>query len=84
MKLTIQIPCFNEAMSLPIALAELPRHLPGVAEIEWLVIDDGSEDDTVAVARRLGVQHVVGFRRNQGRARRSCSASTHALSAAPT
>jgi glycosyltransferase involved in cell wall biosynthesis len=69
MKLIIQIPCFNEAQSLPIALAELPRHLPGVAEIEWLVIDDGSEDDTVAVARRLGVQHVVGFRRNQGLAR---------------
>jgi glycosyltransferase involved in cell wall biosynthesis len=69
MKLIIQIPCFNEATSLPIALAELPRHLPGVTEIEWLVIDDGSEDETVAVARRLGVQHVVGFRRNQGLAR---------------
>ena len=69
MKLIIQIPCFNEAASLPIALAELPRHLPGVTEIEWLVIDDGSEDDTVAVARRLGVHHVVGFRRNQGLAR---------------
>lgn len=69
MKLIIQIPCFNEASSLPVALAELPKQIPGVDEVEWLVIDDGSEDETALVARRLGVQHVVGFRRNQGLAR---------------
>jgi glycosyltransferase involved in cell wall biosynthesis len=69
MKLIIQIPCFNEAASLPIALSELPKQLPGLDQIELLVIDDGSTDDTVEVARRLGVHHVVGFRRNQGLAR---------------
>jgi glycosyltransferase involved in cell wall biosynthesis len=69
MKLIIQIPCFNEAATLPIALAELPRYLPGVDEVELLVIDDGSSDDTAAVARQNGVHHVVGFRRNLGLAR---------------
>jgi glycosyltransferase involved in cell wall biosynthesis len=69
MKLIIQIPCFNEAATLPVALAELPKQLPGLDEIELLVIDDGSTDDTAQVARRHGVHHVVGFRRNQGLAR---------------
>jgi glycosyltransferase involved in cell wall biosynthesis len=69
MKLFIQIPCHNEEASLPIALAALPRELPGVSSIETLVIDDGSKDRTVAVARELGVTHVVGFPRNQGLAK---------------
>ncbi|MCC5023802.1 MAG: glycosyltransferase [Candidatus Synoicihabitans palmerolidicus] len=59
MKLIIQIPCFNEAESLPQTVSELPRAVAGVDEIEWLVVDDGSSDDTVAVARLLGVDHVV-------------------------
>jgi glycosyltransferase involved in cell wall biosynthesis len=69
MKLFIQIPCHNEEHSLPVALAALPRELPGVSSIETLVIDDGSTDRTAAVARELGVAHVVGFPRNQGLAK---------------
>ncbi len=69
MKLIIQIPCFNEEATLPLALAELPRHIPGIDEIEYLIIDDGSSDDTVRVARENGVHHVVGFPKNQGLAR---------------
>jgi glycosyltransferase involved in cell wall biosynthesis len=69
MKLIIQIPCLNEAETLPIALADLPKHIPGIDVIETLIIDDGCTDDTVGVALRHGVHHVVGFRRNQGLAR---------------
>src|SRR5262245_34227197 len=69
MKLIIQIPCFNEAETLHIALRDLPRQVPGIDSVEVLVIDDGSTDETVAVARANGVEHVVGFRKNQGLAR---------------
>lgn len=69
MKLIIQIPCFNEEATLPITLADLPRQLPGVDEVEVLVIDDGSSDRTVEVAKAHGVQHVVGFSKNKGLAR---------------
>jgi glycosyltransferase involved in cell wall biosynthesis len=69
MKLIIQIPCYNESKSLPIALADLPKSIPGIDRVEVLVINDGSADDTVEVARRHGVHHVVGFRTNQGLAR---------------
>jgi len=65
-KLIIQIPCLNEAEQLPIALAELPRAVPGFDVVEWLVIDDGSTDDTVAVARSLGVDHIVKLTNNKG------------------
>lgn len=68
-KLIIQIPCLNEAESLPETIAALPRSLPGVDEIEFLVIDDGSEDGTADVARQLGVHHIVRFPQNQGLAR---------------
>jgi glycosyltransferase involved in cell wall biosynthesis len=59
MKLIIQIPCFNEAETLPISFKELPRTLPGIDTIEYLVIDDGSADKTAEVAKSLGVHHVV-------------------------
>ena len=66
MKLIIQIPCYNEADTLPETLAALPREIPGVDVIETLVIDDGSTDDTAAVARALGVTHVIRHARNRG------------------
>jgi len=65
-KLIIQIPCLNEAQTLPATLRDLPTSLPGIDVIEWLVIDDGSRDGTADVARAAGVQHVVRFRRNKG------------------
>jgi glycosyltransferase involved in cell wall biosynthesis len=68
-KLIIQIPCFNEAGTLPVTLAALPRVVEGFDKVEWLVIDDGSRDDTAAVARTHGVDHVVRHVRNQGLAR---------------
>ncbi len=69
MKLIIQIPCYNEAETLAIALAALPRQVPGFDVVEWLVIDDGSRDNTVEVAKANGVDHVVRHARNQGLAR---------------
>jgi glycosyltransferase involved in cell wall biosynthesis len=69
MKLIIQIPCYNEETTLPQTLRDLPRELPGVDQVEWLVIDDGSTDRTAEVARAAGVQHVVRLRCNQGLAR---------------
>lgn len=68
-KLVIQIPCYNEAKTLGIALAELPRELPGIDVIEWLVIDDGSQDETIAVARACGVDRIVRHPDNQGLAK---------------
>jgi glycosyltransferase involved in cell wall biosynthesis len=65
-KLIIQIPCLNEADTLPATLADLPRSVRGIDRIEVLVIDDGSRDGTADVARRLGVDHVVRLRRNKG------------------
>ena len=68
-KLIIQIPCFNEEKSLPVTLKELPRILPGVEKIEWLIVDDGSTDRTIEVALSLGVDHVVRLIRHQGLAK---------------
>jgi glycosyltransferase involved in cell wall biosynthesis len=65
-KLIIQIPCLNEEATLPMTLADLPREVPGIDIVEWLVIDDGSTDRTVEVARDLGVDHIVSHTRNLG------------------
>jgi glycosyltransferase involved in cell wall biosynthesis len=65
-KLIVQIPCFNEEQSLPATLADLPSHLDGVDEIERLVIDDGSTDRTLEVAREHGVEHIVRLPNNKG------------------
>lgn len=66
MKLMIQIPCYNESETLEIALNDLPKEIPGIDEIEYLIINDGSKDNTVEVARNWGVHHIVHFRRNKG------------------
>ena len=66
LKLVIQIPCFNEEATLPETLADLPREVPGFEVVEWLVIDDGSEDRTSEVAREHGVDHVVRVPENRG------------------
>jgi glycosyltransferase involved in cell wall biosynthesis len=68
-KLIIQIPCYNEAATLGVTLDSLPRTLPGFRKVEWLIIDDGSVDDTVAVAKQHGVDHIVRLTRNRGLAR---------------
>ena len=69
MKLLIQIPCYNEAETLEIALNDLPRQIDGIDEIEYLIIDDGCTDNTVEVARNWGVHHIVSFTRNKGLAK---------------
>mgnify|MGYP001059936229 CR=1 FL=1 len=69
MKLIIQIPCYNEEESLPVSLGELPREVEGFDQVEWLIIDDGSRDRTVEVARSHGVDHVVSLPSNQGLAK---------------
>lgn len=69
MKLVIQIPCFNEAETLPSVLADLPKQLPGFYAVETLVIDDGSSDGTSEIAKRLGATRVVRHRGNRGLAR---------------
>jgi glycosyltransferase involved in cell wall biosynthesis len=66
MKLIIQIPCFNEEQTLPETLRDLPREVPGIDVVEWLVVDDGSTDRTVEVAREGGVDHVVKLTNNRG------------------
>jgi glycosyltransferase involved in cell wall biosynthesis len=66
MKLVIQIPCLNEEQTLPATLADLPRKIDGFDAVEWLIIDDGSTDRTVEVAREHGVDHVVRLTNNKG------------------
>lgn len=69
MKLIIQIPCYNEAETLEIALNALPSHIDGIDEIAYLIINDGSQDNTVEVARNWGVHYVVNFKQNKGLAK---------------
>ena len=66
MKLIIQIPCYNEEATLPQTVQELPRTLAGVDEIEYLVIDDGSTDQTTKVAQELQVHHIVRLKKTMG------------------
>jgi glycosyltransferase involved in cell wall biosynthesis len=68
-KLIIQMPCYNEEETLGIALKALPREVPGVDTVEWLIINDGSSDRTVEVARQHGVDHIVDLGTHHGLAR---------------
>lgn len=68
-KLVIQIPCYNEEKTLGVTLSCLPRKIPGIDNIEWLIIDDGSTDRTVEVAKEQGVDHIVSLTSNQGLAK---------------
>lgn len=68
-KLIIQIPCYNEEKTLGVTLSELPREIPGVDQVEWLLIDDGSTDRTVEVAQAHGADHIVRHSKNLGLAR---------------
>jgi len=69
MKLIIQIPCYNEEKTLAVALKDLPRKIKGIDKVEWLIINDGSTDNTVEIARKNGVDHVISFTKNQGLAK---------------
>lgn len=69
MKLIIQIPCYNEEATLAVALDALPKKIEGIDEIEYLIINDGSKDDTVRVAKEWGVNYVVSFAQNRGLAK---------------
>jgi len=69
MKLIIQIPCYNEEQTLPLTYADLPNSIEGIDEIEVLIIDDGSSDKTIKVAKKLGINHVVINKKNMGLAR---------------
>lgn len=79
MKLIIQIPCYNEADTLQSALSDIPDHIPGINCIETLIVDDGSQDDTIEVARRIGVDHIVQHGRNRGLAQAFQTGLDHAL-----
>lgn len=79
MKLIIQIPSFNEEQTLMQTIQALPRTIPGIDEIEILVVDDGSTDRTVAVARAAGAQHVLRLETNRGLARAFAMGVEHAL-----
>lgn len=69
MKLIIQIPCYNEAETLEVALNDLPKKIEGIDCIEYLIINDGSKDNTVEVAKNWGVHHIVNFKQNKGLAK---------------
>ena len=69
MKLIVQIPCYNEEHTLPETVADIPREIPGIDQVEVLIIDDGSTDRTIEIAREVGVDHIVCNKRNVGLAR---------------
>ncbi len=79
MKVIIQIPCLNEEATLPLVMATMPKKIKGVDILEYLVIDDGSTDNTIKVARKLGVHHIVRHAKNMGLARSFRDGTTRAL-----
>ena len=81
MKLIIQIPCYNEEGTLGLTLSQVPRQLPGIDVVEWLIINDGSIDGTVEVAKACGVEHIVSFDHNRGLAKAFMAGIEAALTA---
>lgn len=79
MKLIIQIPCLNEANTLAATIADLPKEIPGIDIIEYMIIDDGSTDDTVRVAKECGVHHIISHGSNRGLATAFTSGRDYAL-----
>ncbi|MEI8011083.1 MAG: glycosyltransferase family 2 protein [Candidatus Omnitrophota bacterium] len=69
MKLIIQIPCYNEAQTLGLAISQIPRQFPGIRQVEILIIDDGSSDNTIDIAKKAGVDHIISLPFHQGLAR---------------
>lgn len=80
MKLIIQIPCFNEEHTLPLTFRDLPKKIVGIEKIEYLVIDDGSNDKTLEVAKNLGIHHIIKFGSNRGLAKAFKSGIEYCLS----
>ncbi len=80
MKLIVQIPCYNEEDALPITLSQIPKEIDGIDEVEILIIDDGSKDKTVQVAKENGVNHIVSHSRNFGLAKTFATGLKHSLS----
>ena len=80
MKLVVQIPCFNEEKTLPLVVNSIPKKIPGIDTIETLVVDDGSKDMTVEVAKKLGVTHIIRHKGNKGLARSFADGIHYALS----
>jgi len=78
-KLIIQIPCFNEADTLPATYEDIPKIIPGISEIETLIINDGSTDNTVEVAQKIGVNHIIDIKSNRGLARTFEAGIEHCL-----
>src|SRR5579862_6231864 len=66
MKLIVQVPCYNEEATLPLVINAIPKFIRGVDEVETMIIDDGSKDKTVKVAKKLGVTHIIRNRQNRG------------------
>jgi glycosyltransferase involved in cell wall biosynthesis len=66
MKLIVQIPCYNEEATLPLVINTIPKFIPGIDKVETLIVDDGSSDKTIKVARKLGVNYIVKHRKNKG------------------
>ena len=79
MRVFVQVPCLNEEETLPLVLESIPRSIPGVDELEILIIDDGSTDRTVEVAKEMGVKHFVRHSRNMGLARSFSDGVNYAL-----